>query len=128
MNYIIHERKIDENINEDLLLDLNIGNNGTIGIDGFSIILNGHLVTSIEDIDFILDNNKKSIAEVNFIQSKTSAKFENKEVLNFGNAVNDFISEEQNYKWNKEVIDRIKLFNHLISRATDLAQNPNCNL
>lgn len=128
VNYIILERKIDENITEEIIEQFNVGIDNTIGVDGFAIILNGQHVTEIDDIDLILDKNKKSIAEVFFIQSKTSPKFENKEVLNFGTAVNDFIAEEQNYKWSTIAIEKINLFNHLISRATDLAKNPNCYL
>lgn len=128
VNYIILERKIDENITEDIIEKLNIGSDNTIGIDGFAIIINGHHITEIDDMDLILDKNKKSIAEVFFIQSKTSPKFENKEVLNFGNAINDFINEKQKYNWNDGALKKIKLFNHLISRATDLVDNPNCYL
>lgn len=128
VNYIILERKIDENITEEIIEKLNIGSNNTIGIDGFAIIINGHHITEIDDMDLLLDKNKKSTAEVFFIQSKTSPKFENKEVLNFGNAIIDFIAEDQKYNWSDGALQKIKLFNHLISRATDLVENPNCYL
>ncbi len=128
VNYTLLERKIDESLDDDLIEKINIGKNGTIGIDGFAILINGHLIFNKDDINLILDNNKKSFAEVVFIQSKTSANFDNKEIGLFGNAVNDFISETQNYNWSQNAIESIELFNHLISRVSDLFENPTCNL
>lgn len=128
VNYTLLEKKIDESLDDETIEKINIGKNGTIGIDGFAILLNGHLVFNTDDIDLILDNNKKSIAEIYLIQSKTSPSFENKEISSFGNAILDFISEEQSYKWSKNAIEKIDLFNHLISRVSDLIENPNCYL
>lgn len=130
VNYTILERKIEEKIDADLIDDLNIGKNSTIGLDGFAILINGHLVQDIENIDLILNDNKKSKAEaeVYFIQSKTTKSFEGKEILSFGQAVADFVSQEPKYIWTDLAREKINLFNHLISRATDLAYNPVCHL
>ena len=128
VNYTLLEKKIDESLNDESIEKMNIGKNGTIGIDGFVILLNGHLITNTEDLNLILDNNKKSIAEVIFIQSKTSTSFENKDIGLLGNAVSDFISEVQNYKWTENAIEKIDLFNTLISRVSDLIENPICSL
>ena len=128
VNYTILEKKLEDRIDEDSLNSINIGINGTFGLDGFAILVNKHLITSIEDLDTILDNNSKPIAEVYFIQAKTSNSFEIKEISSFGNSIEDFVSIEQKYTWNENAKNFIELFKHLTSRANDLESNPSCHI
>ncbi|MFH7014862.1 AIPR family protein [Flavobacterium sp. FlaQc-47] len=128
VNYTILEKKLEDRIDEDVLNQINIGVNGTFGLDGFAILVNKHLITSIEDLDEILDNNSKPVAEVFFIQSKTSNSFEIKEISSFGNSIEDFVSIEQKYSWNKNAENFIELFKHLTNRANDLETNPSCQI
>lgn len=128
VNYSILEKKLEDRLDEDALDSINIGKNGTFGLDGFAILINKHLITSIEDLDEILDKNIKPTAEVFFIQSKTSNNFEIKEISSFGNSIDDFVSIEQKYTWNQNAKDYIELFKHLTNRANDLETNPSCNI
>jgi hypothetical protein len=108
--------------------DINIGKNGTIGIDGFAILINKQTIDNIDELNDYLDQNKNCESEVIFIQSKTSAKFSSKEVGNFGFAVKDFIAEEQTLSWSDNAIEKIKLFNNLVERISELKENPKCTL
>jgi len=128
VNYTILEKKLEDRLDEDALELINIGSNGTFGLDGFAILVNKHLITSIEDLDQILDNNTKPTAEVYFIQSKTSNHFEIKEISSFGNSIEDFVSITQKYSWNQNAKDFIGLFKHLTNRANDLETNPSCHI
>jgi hypothetical protein len=128
VNYIILEKKLEDRIDEDSLSLINIGINGTFGLDGFAILINKHLITSIEDLDEILKNNSKPTAEVFFIQSKTSNGFEVKEISSFGNSIEDFVSIAQKYSWNENAKNFIELFKHLTNRANDLETNPSCQI
>lgn len=128
VNYTILERKLEDRIDEDSLGLINIGINGTFGLDGFAILINKHLITSIEDLDSILEKNIKPVADVFFIQAKTSNSFEVKEISSFGNSIEDFVSLNQNYSWNENAKTFIELFKHLTSRANDLETNPTCHI
>lgn len=128
VNYTILERKLEDRIDEDSLGLINIGINGTFGLDGFAILINKHLITSIEDLDSILEKNIKPVADVFFIQAKTSNSFEVKEISSFGNSIEDFVSLNQNYLWNENAKTFIELFKHLTSRANDLETNPTCHI
>jgi hypothetical protein len=75
-----------------------------------------------------LDSHKNCEAEIIFIQSKTSASFDSKEVGNFCFAVNDFITERQTLAWSAGAVDKISLFNELVSRISELKENPSCYL
>jgi len=128
VNYIILEKKLEDRLDEDALSVVNIGVNGTFGLDGFAILINKHLITSIEDLDEIIDNNSKPTAEVFFIQSKTSNSFDVKEISSFGNSIEDFVSIVQKYSWNENAKNFIDLFKHLTNRANDLETNPSCQI
>lgn len=128
VNYTILEKKLEDRIDEDSLSLINIGINGTFGLDGFAILVNKHLITSIEDLDEIIDNNTKPTAEVFFIQAKTSNNFEVKEISSFGNSIEDFVSISQKYSWNDNAKIFIELFKHLTNRANDLETNPTCQI
>lgn len=128
VNYIILEKKLEDRLDEDALSVVNIGVNGTFGLDGFAILINKHLITSIEDLDEIIDNNSKPTAEVFFIQSKTSNSFDVKEISSFGNSIEDFVSIAQKYSWNENAKNFINLFKHLTNRANDLETNPSCQI
>ena len=125
VNYAIVEPKTEYIFQ---IEDINIGTNGTIGIDGFALLLNKQLITSEEEMNDFLDQYKKCSAEIIFIQSKTSQKFDSKEIGNFGFAVQDFISEEQTLKWSSEGLEKIKLFNSFVDRISELKEKPMCYL
>ena len=125
VNYAIVEPKI-EYIFE--IEDINIGGNGTIGIDGFALLLNKQLITRIDELTEFLDQYKKCSAEIIFIQSKTSTKFDSKDIGNFGFSVLDFISEKQSLKWSDYGIEKIRLFNSFVERISELKEKPICSL
>ena len=126
VNYTILEKKLEDRLDEDSLEKINIGINGTFGLDGFCILINKHLITNKEDLNEIITNNTKPFAEVFFIQAKTSNSFEIKEISSFGDAIEDFVAIEQKYKWSNNSMVSIELFKELTNRANELESNPNC--
>jgi len=127
-NYTILEKKLEDRIDDEALMSINIGKNGTIGLDGFCILINKHMISSLEDLNEIIDKNNKPTAEVFFIQSKTSNSFEIKEISSFGSTIEDFVSIEQKYAWNTNSLEKIQLFKQLTNRANELESNPICNI
>ena len=107
---------------------INIGSDGTIGLDGFALIINKQLIFSEDELNDYLNFHKKSYAEVIFIQAKTSPKFDSKEIGGFGYAVNDFVSEEQKLRWSDSAIEKIKLFNSFVKKIPELSEKPICSL
>lgn len=126
VNYTILEKKLEDRLDEENLEKINIGMDGTFGLDGFCVLINKHLITSLEDLNEIISNNSKPTAEVFFIQSKTSNSFGVKEISSFGDSIEDFVAIEQKYKWSEISIASIELFKELTNRANELESNPNC--
>ncbi len=124
-NYTVIETKTEYRFD---IERINIGTNGTIGIDGFALLLNKQLIDSKDELEDFLEQHKKCSAEIVFVQSKTSAKFDSKEIGNFGFAVNDFIAEKQTLKWSDLALEKIELFNCFVNRISELKENPVCSL
>jgi hypothetical protein len=125
INYIIIEQYCYDRF---AIEEVNIGDDGTVGIDGFAILINGILVDTKENLTDILQSHKDPEAQVVFIQNKTSQKFEIKDIGNFGWAVADFISETPTIKWNDKVLEKIELFGALIEKSSQLKDKPTCHL
>jgi len=88
------------------------------GIDGVIIIADGELVTTEEEINCIFESHKRNVEiDFIFIQSKTSEKFEKKEITNFGDGVYDFLSEEPSFPHDDVLIEAHKVFNKVVDNV-----------
>lgn len=126
VNYTIVEPKSESRID---IEDINIGIDGTIGIDGFAILLNNQIIyTKEEMIDFLSENKRSCEAEVVFIQSKTSPHFNIGEINTFGSSIEDFISENPKLNWTDIAKKKIELFDLLVSKISELKNNPICSI
>jgi len=88
------------------------------GIDGIAIIADGEQISTEEEIDALFASHKRSIEiEFVFIQSKTSDKFEKKEITNFGDGVFDFSSEEPEFPHDDILSEASKIFEKVIENV-----------
>ncbi len=124
VNYSVTFNSIFDKFNyEDIDVDKN---EGTQSIDGFGIILNGHLVTNTDEIDDIFLSKNQIDAKIIFIQSKRSTNLSTQEIGHFSYGIIDFLSETPKIKWSTTAKQRINLFNHLISKYPQLKEKPTC--
>lgn len=72
-----------DTISRSLLDDLNVGNGGDWGIDGFIIIVNGKIVTNQQEVDDLLMANGTLQLQIVLVQAKTSQKFDVAELGQF---------------------------------------------
>ncbi|QKG00442.1 AIPR family protein [Aeromonas hydrophila] len=79
-NFNVISKLYPRDINID---DLSTGGQDDIGIDGAAIIINGAIVQSEEEIDFLLSRNGTLDVTFAFIQSKNSAKFKGDQIGTF---------------------------------------------
>ena len=127
VNHTIIEPRIEDTID---IEDINIGDDNTIGIDGFALIVDKKLFTDCESLtDYLYSASSSSVSvEIYFIQSKTSSKFEVKEINGFGFAVNDFISQSRKLNWSEVAKERMKLFDLIFESSGKFKENPICYL
>lgn len=128
VNYIVLEKRLEDSIDNDLLDQINIGKNGTFGLDGFCLLINKIPVFNLDDLNYCFEKYPNPTAEVYFLQIKTSTKFEVKEVGQFGDAIVDFISETPKYKWSENANKSIELIQKLINNISKLEKSPICHV
>ena len=88
------------------------------GIDGIVIIADGEMVTTEEEIDRIFESHRRNIEiDFIFIQSKTSEKFEKREITSFGDGVYDFLSEEPDLPHDDILTEAHKIFNKVVDNV-----------
>jgi len=110
--------------------DLVTGAGGDCGIDGIAIIANGTLINTKEEIDDLIELNKK-ISDLSFIfvQAKTSAKFSSGEIGTFGNGVlNFFENETTDLPLNQFIKEKIEISDYIFRKSIHLKIKPKCYL
>lgn len=125
-SYCAIEQLYSENFNP---ADVVIGEGDDCGIDAVAILVNGMMITSQEEIDDLLDINKK-LSEINFIfvQAKTSSSFDYGDMGTFGAGVKDFFSDNPQMRRNDAITEKSKLVGYIFSKATYIKKKPVCSL
>ena len=125
-SYCAIEQMYSENFNP---ADVVIGEGDDCGIDAVAIIVNGTMITSQEEIDDLIDLNKK-LSEISFIfvQAKTSSNFDYGDMGTFGAGVKDFFSDNPQMKRNEAIKEKSKIVEYIFSKATYIKKNPTCYL
>ncbi|OEF98950.1 hypothetical protein BHF71_10590 [Vulcanibacillus modesticaldus] len=102
----------------------------TQGIDGIAIIINNKLVNSIYEIDDLIELNRTLNVNFIFIQSKTSSKFNNNDILNFFEWVKTFFRKNSNSIFSSDEMKKfIELKDYIYSKSEYMEErNPICSL
>lgn len=129
-NYCIISRVHPEAFTADIerLDDLNIGGGEDTGIDGLAIIVNEHLVVSIEEIEDLKKHHKRLDVRFIFIQSKTSPEFKAEKVATFIFGVKDFFREQPSIRYNDNIKLLRELKDYIYENSIDMDTKPLCQL
>lgn len=111
------------------LTDIITAKGGDCGIDAIAIIINGNMITSKDEVDDLIELNKK-LSEISFvfIQAKTSSSFDYGELGTFGAGVKDFFSDHPQMVRNTLIEEKSKLVEYIFSKATYIKKKPTCIL
>lgn len=106
---------------ENGMVDVSIDDLGTgeatQGIDGIAIVVNHKLVTNISEIQYQIESVKRLDVRFVFMQSKTSASFDNKLMLNFFDFTKAFFSDATDVFETSEMQNFIELKNYIYDNA-----------
>jgi hypothetical protein len=83
--------------------DLSVGGGADSAIDGVAIIVNGNIVQKPEEVEFFLNKNGSLSVSFSFIQSKTAAKFNGAQILNFLAGIRNFFSDSSAIPENEDI-------------------------
>lgn len=73
--------------------DVHVGGTGDLGLDGLAIIVNGALVSSVDEAEDLLQMNGFLDVKFVFIQAKTTSGFSGEQIGTFFDGVDEFFSE-----------------------------------
>lgn len=108
--------------------ELNVGGGNDTGIDGIAIVVNEHIVSSIEEINSLIDDLQRLDVKFIFIQSKTSSTFNSGEIGNFIFGVKDFFKDKPSLKTNEDLDNLRALKAHIYTRSIMMEDKPTCEL
>lgn len=108
--------------------ELNVGGGNDTGIDGIAIVVNEHIVSSIEEINSLTDDLQRLDVKFIFVQSKTSTSFNSGEIGNFIFGVKDFFKDKPSLKTNEDLDNLRALKAHIYSRSIMMEDKPICEL
>lgn len=120
-NYVIIP-KIEET--KDSIENVNVGDKANPGIDGISITVNDHVVTTKEQVDYFLNALGRLEVEFHFIQAKTTSSFSMPEITSFISCIKDFFNSQTTYKFNDETLRLHELKEYIYSKSLKMQDNP----
>jgi hypothetical protein len=98
------------------------------GIDGIAIIVNGILITDVENLEE-LDSAAELDVTFVFVQADRGSKFDASKMGDFGFAVVDFFKEQPQLPRNQEVASAAAVMSAIYKRSTKFKRgNPACRL
>lgn len=108
--------------------ELNVGGGEDTGLDGLGIVVNDHLVSSVEEIDGLKNFRKRLDVQFIFIQAKTSPKFEAEKVGTFIFGVKEFFRDKPSIKFNENIKIFRELKEHIYNNSIDIEVKPTCSM
>lgn len=102
-DYCIVTDEYDEEF--DVAADVHIGGEGDLGLDGLAIIVNGALVTAVEEAEDLLEANNYLDAKFVFVQAKTTSGFSGEQIAGFLDGVDEFFEEKPTLPMSDAVVN-----------------------
>jgi hypothetical protein len=101
----------------------------TQGIDAFAIIVNGRLVNDVDEVQDLLDANGFLEVVFDFIQAKSSPKFEGSEIGNFTFSVKEFFDPASRLHKGERMLAFREIKDFIYDHAHSMSRgNPACKM
>jgi hypothetical protein len=121
VNYCVISRVESESFD---LNTVRVAGGGDTGIDGIAIIVNDHIVKSIEDVDYFRKILNRLEVQFIFIQSKTSDKFDMGEIGNFLFGVREFFNGDPRIKRNARITSMRNIKDYIYTQTKYIIEEP----
>jgi len=108
--------------------EVSVGGGGDGGIDGIAIIVNEHLVSAKEEIDFFKETLRRLDVQFIFLQSKTSSRFDMGDIGNFLFGVKSFFETKSPISFNPQIQHLRELKEYIYDFSIDMDRNPICHM
>lgn len=115
-----------ETITSDYLRNINIGNGNDWGIDNIIVIINNHLVCTLEELHGLTDNGQSLNVKIVLIQAKTSDSIDSGEFAKFTKGARDILAYLNGKRdtlppANQKLEDKLKMLDKLYSHGAQFS-------
>ncbi len=110
------------------LKDVVIGDGGDTGIDAVAMIVNGALMTDVDQVQEMLDQNGYLEATFIFVQCERSPSFNGAKIGTVGNGVQDFFRDVPQMPQNDDVKDATQIRKAIYGRASSFRRRQSCHI
>lgn len=107
---------------------INVGGGNDTGIDGIAIVVNEHIVESIEEVEDLKKLYQRLDVRFIFTQAKTSAEFKSSEIGNFIFGVKDFFKEKPSLVVNEDILNLRNVRDYIYQNSINMEEKPTCEL
>jgi hypothetical protein len=108
--------------------DVVVGKGGDTGIDAIAIIVNGALITDVDQVEEMREQNGYLEATFIFVQAERSASFDGAKIGTIGNGVLDFFSEHPKMDRNQEIKNAAGIMSAIYDRSAAFRKRPACRI
>lgn len=106
-------------------LDVNVGGNGTPGIDGLAILVNGALIEEEQEVEDLLKLNKSLDVSLYFVQAKTSSHFDCGDISGFVQSVRAlFCEEERCIQRSESLAKKMDIVDSILDKTSSMKRSP----
>jgi hypothetical protein len=110
------------------LKDVVVGKGGDTGLDAIAIIVNGALITDVDQVQEMLDQNAYLEATFIFVQAERSEKFDGAKIGTIGNGVEDFFRDTPQMTRNDDVKEAAEIRAAIYKLAPNFKRLPACHI
>lgn len=108
--------------------DIVVGSGGDTGVDAIAILVNGALITDVDQVQEMYDQNGFIEASFIFVQAERSAGFDGAKIGTIGNGVADFFSSTPKMDRNQKVQDAAAIMSAVYDRGNAFRKRPSCRI
>jgi hypothetical protein len=108
--------------------DVVVGEGGDTGVDAIAILVNGALITDVDQVQDLLEQNGYIEATFIFVQADRSSSFNGAKIGTIGNGVSDFFSESPKMDRNQAVKDAAAIMTTIYDRSATFRRRPACRI
>jgi hypothetical protein len=124
--YVAIRRQVDETFDP---TDIVTGSGGDTGLDAIAILVNGALVTDVEQLEELAQSSGYLDALFVFVQAKRSASFETSVMATLAFGVDDFFRSDPRLPRNEKVTAAAEIMRAIYKRSPMFKRgNPACRL
>jgi len=125
VNYCVASRHTSDTLD---IENLSTEGDGDTGVDGVAVLVNGHTVSSPEDVDFFRHRGGRFDVEFVFVQSKSSEKFSAADIGTFLFGVKEFFADAPRAKANSAIAAFRQIKDYVYSLSIEMNAPPECSL